>query len=232
MTRIKIIIPCWPSVGYAVQSCCRKSIEELTGLPFDKTLDDTRNNEPIIVNIGGYEIKIIFSIMCYLSAARNNGVTGVYLKRQKVTDCDFVLFCDADTGFTFDNIIAMIDEDKPVIGGAYRYRKERAIHIGTYCAGDFMPNKPGFIHSYIDANETGVVKVDWVGGGFVLVKSDVFEKIEYPWFHCSVLEDGDYASEMGEDIGFCVKCYNAKIPIFLHCGFLPKLIHEQDAKNV
>ena len=228
MTRIKIVIPCWPSVEYATQKCCRKSLEDLTGISFEKILDLVKNKSPIIATIGEYEIKIVFQITCYSSASRNNGVTDVYLKKQKVTDCDFVLFCDADTGFCFDNIIAMIDENKLVIGGAYRYRKERAIHIGTYCAGDFMPNKPGFIYSYIDANETGVQKVDWVGGGFVLVRADTFEKIDYPWFHCAVLEDGEYASEMGEDIGFCVKCHKAGIPIYLHCSFLPKLIHEQD----
>jgi hypothetical protein len=91
-----------------------------------------------------------------------------------------------------------------------------------------MPNKPGFIYSYVDATQTGVIKVDWVGGGFVLVRADTFSKIEYPWFHCAVLEDGDYASEMGEDIGFCLKCHKAGIPIYMHCSFLPKLKHEQD----
>jgi hypothetical protein len=226
--RLKIVVPCWPSVDYAAQKCFRKSIEDLTEIAFDNILALVKDNKPITASIDNYDIQIVFKVTCYLSASRNNGVTDIYLKKQTVTDCDFVLFCDADTGFVFDNIVAMVEENKPVIGGAYRYRKERAIHIGTYCAGDFMPNKPGFIYSYIDARETGIIKCDWVGGGFVLVRADTFNKIEYPWFHCAVLEDGDYASEMGEDIGFCLKCHKAGVPIYLHCGFLPKLIHEQD----
>lgn len=214
MPKIKITIPCWPSADYAIQKCCRESIDAL-----------------MKADTGEYEIHISPEVHCYLSGARNNSVTKEHLIHQKITAFDYYLFCDADTGFTFDNIVALIDENKPIIGGAYPYRKGKIDREGCYCAGDFYHDKPGFIGSFVETKETGVVKVDWLGGGFVLVRADAFEKIEYPWFHCGLLVDQDCAYEYSEDIGFALACRKAGVPIYLHCGFLPKLKHEQDIKN-
>jgi glycosyltransferase involved in cell wall biosynthesis len=213
MPKIKIIIPCWPSEDYAIQKCCRESIEEL-----------------MKADTSDYEIIVAPKVSCYLSAARNNGVTNEKsnLIHQKITECDYYLFCDADTGFTFDNIMALIDENKPVIGGAYPYRKGRHNRQGCYCAGSFYPDRPGFINAFVKTEQTGVIEVDWIGGGFILARADALEKIEYPWFHSGVFVDTDCAYEYSEDIGFSVNCKKAGIPIYLHCGFLPKLIHEQD----
>lgn len=214
MPKIKIIIPCWPSEDYAIQKCCRESLDALMKM-----------------NTGDYEVRVVPQVTCYLSASRNNGVSKEHLIHQKITANDYYLFCDADMGFTFDNIVALIDENKPVIGGAYPYREGRHERVGCYCAGGFFPDRPGFINSFVETRQTGVIQVDWIGGGFVLVRSDAFEQIEYPWFHNGVFVDQDCAYEYSEDIGFALNCKKAGIPIYLHCSFLPKLVHEQDIKK-
>ncbi len=60
----------------------------------------------------------------------------------------------------------------------------------------------------------GLIKVDEVGGASLLVAREVFEKMEPPWFF------NDYSRVMqnnwpGEDIGFCRKCKELGIPIYV-----------------
>ena len=212
MIKIKLIIPCFGSLEYASQKCFKESLDRL------KEADT-----------GDYNIQIIPKIDPYISMARNTGVSNSILKHQTITDCDYCLFIDADTGFTFGNIVSLIAANKSVIGGAVPYRKGH-LNEAFYCAGNFYDGLPGFICSLVNRKQTGIVKVDWTGGNFVLVRADVFSKIEYPWFHFGVLDNGDSALEYGEDIGFCIKCYKANIPIYLHCDLEPKLIHEKDIK--
>ena len=215
MPIIKLIVPCFCSLEYASQKCFRESLANL-----EKT------------DKGDYDIRVIPKIDPYISMARNNGVSDSPLKHQTITDCDYCLFIDADTGFTFGNIVSLIAENKPVIGGAVPYRKECDGLTRYYCGGNFIDDHPGFIGSFVDQKQTGIVKVDWAGGNFLLVRADVFSKIEYPWFNFGVLDNGDCAHEYGEDIGFCMKCYHAGIPIYLHCDLSPKLIHEKDRKTI
>ena len=47
--------------------------------------------------------------------------------------------------------------------------------------------------------------------------STVFGKLEFPWFRRGVIDCGDEAEEMGEDIGFCLQCAKADIPIYVDC---------------
>ena len=211
MTKIKLIVPCFSSLEYASQKCFRESLDNL-----EKTVT------------ADYNIQVIPKTDPYISIARNTGVSESSLKHQIITDCDYCLFIDADTGFTFGNIVSLVNENKSVIGGAVPYRKECKTLSKYYCGGNFIPGYPGFMCSFVDQQQTGVVKVDWAGGNFLLVRADVFSKIEYPWFCHGVLDNGDSAHEYGEDIGFCMKCLDAGIPIYLHCDLTPKLIHEKD----
>lgn len=210
--KLRIIIPCWPSFERAAQSCLRQS---LNGLKSDRV-----------------DITVVSSKHCFLSTARNSGIDNAEStkKRRDTFDSDYYLFVDADTGFTIDNIHALLDVNVPVIGGAYKYRTGE--NEGKIVGGYWKKELPGINESCVDSTETGLVKVDWCGAGFLLVQVDVFEQIEYPWFYCGVIEHGDEAIEHGEDIGFSLKCRKAGVPIVLHCGLKPELIHKQDTEQI
>jgi hypothetical protein len=212
--KIKLIIPCWPSFEYAAQKCLRKSLEDLGQ-----------------VDVGNYAIQIIKMTNPYISMARNEGISESKQKKQVISDCDYCLFVDSDQGFVFDNIKALVDADKLIVGGAIPYRKERVDRVKYYCGGNFHLGLPGFINSYVERTQRGIVKVEWIGGGFLLVRAEVFSKIEYPWFFRGVLDNVDTAHEFSEDLGFCIRCSKANIPIYMHCDLSPKLIHEQDIKS-
>ena len=206
--KLKIIIPCWPSYERAAQSCLRQS---LVGLHSNRV-----------------DLTVISSKHCFLSTARNSGIDNSESTKKKrdTFDSDYYLFVDADTGFTVDNIHALLDVGVPVIGGVYKYRTGE--NAGKICAGYWKKDLPGISESCVDNTETGIVKVDWCGAGFLLVRADVFKQIDFPWFYCGVIERGDEAIEHGEDIGFCMRCKKADIPILVHCGLTPELIHRQD----
>ena len=223
---VKIIIPCWPDFKSAAQPCLRESLLNFAGeaclIELDKGIGNGYG-----FKYEGITFNIFASEYCYLSTARNlgaNSFSGLIKIHQKICDSDRIQFIDADTGFTNTDILALIDENVPVIGGGYKYRM--GVQKGKFVAGYW--DELGLIKSIVDSNETGITKVDWVGAGFLLVKSSVFEKIKYPWFHCGVIEKNDEAYELGEDIAFCRKCSNEGIQILVHCGL--NLTH-RDLKN-
>jgi hypothetical protein len=207
MITIKLIIPAWPNYERAAQSCLRESLDMLS-----KT--DT----------GNFKIIIVKSVNCILATARNNALTNSCKKLQAVTDCDYCLFVDGDTGFVFNNIVQLFDLNFQVVGGGYKYRE--GPNAGRFVAGYWKPELPGAIESCVDKDESGIVKVDWTGGGFLLVRADVFSLIEYPWFRDGVIDNGDEAFSSSEDMGFCMQLKQVGIPILCHCGL--NLIHKQD----
>ena len=70
--------------------------------------------------------------------------------------------------------------------------------------------------SRIHKDEVGIKKCDWVGGIRVHQKLRG-PQIEYPWFRRGVIDSGDEACELGEDIGLCLQCAKADIPIYVDC---------------
>jgi hypothetical protein len=54
---------------------------------------------------------------------------------------------------------------------------------------------------YTDDDSTGLVEVDYCGMGVMLVKTDVYKKMDFPWFAIPwVPAAEDY---IGEDVWFC-----------------------------
>lgn len=57
-----------------------------------------------------------------------------------------------------------------------------------------------------------LVKVDATGGGCILIDTNVFLDIEYPWYEYGKNKDGKI---VGEDINFCLKAAKAGYEIFV-----------------
>lgn len=60
----------------------------------------------------------------------------------------------------------------------------------------------------------GIIEIDEVGAASLFVDRSVFEQLEPPWFY------NDYSRVWennwpGEDLGFCKKCRDANIPIYI-----------------
>lgn len=62
----------------------------------------------------------------------------------------------------------------------------------------------------------GLMEVDYIGTGSLLIAREVFEKIEPPWFQNIYGIEANWADEWpGEDIGFSEKCQKAGIKMYV-----------------
>ena len=153
----------------------------------------------------------------------NNRNMGVNNKRSQavfqnaVEPYSHFLFIDSDIGFEARHVTFALRAKKPIVAMPYL----RHENDGLYQAGDFETfDGSRIVHAHSDT--CGLLEVDFVGAGFLLVERDVFLKMRYPWFRHSVheieCEDGSLIAEnTGEDVEFCKGARAVGVPIF--CDF-------------
>jgi GT2 family glycosyltransferase len=119
---------------------------------------------------------------------------------------DYLLFLDSDTLPPADALEKMLSRGGDIVGGLYFQR--------------FPPFKPLLLrandkgtYNYVwEWPENSVVEVDATGLGCVLIKTDVFKKIERPWFQFGTFPDG---RPLSEDYYFCKKARAAGYKILV-----------------
>ena len=123
------------------------------------------------------------------------------------TDCTHLLFWDSDTVGAPGAVTQLLKDDKPVIAAVvYRKGGDHAPVFGYWDDDTRLYRVP------VPFDYNKVLKVDIVGTGFVLIKREVFEQLEEPWFQC--YERGN----AWEDIFFCLKCKEAGIEVYVNTG--------------
>jgi hypothetical protein len=212
---VRICVP-YPNHG-TVKKKCLASLE--------KVLDMTEI-EPQIKMIQGATI----------ANQRNAGVNGhVSQRANQIVDFDYYLSIDSDIAFKPEDILQLINHDFYIVGGAYECRGEP----DRYVAGKFQsPDCQRVLKENMLTKEYGGVQgVDWIGTGFLLIKKQVFEALEYPWFRDMVIpfmdEDGIKCNTwVGEDVGFCIAAQKAGYSIYadLDCR-VEHLLDTQQAQS-
>jgi hypothetical protein len=129
-----------------------------------------------------------------------------------------IVWIDSDIEWTKEDFFRLYDSEHEVISGVYLLSDNTTttIHTQEYLHG---------IPKNVILQMTDPVQVQSIGFGFVAMKSGVFERMERPWFaHLSqyiVNSRGEKLPDsLGEDISWCVRAYNAKIPVM----FDPKVL--------
>jgi hypothetical protein len=132
--------------------------------------------------------------------------------------CTHVLFLDDDMAFPMESIIRLLAHDVPV--------------VAANCVTKCLPPSPtaryedGGICYTTQASE-GLERVAVVGTGVMLVKAEVFETLQEPWFTIGWNELS--RKYTGEDWFFCQRLQGLGIPVFIdhdlskevrHCGGL------------
>ena len=131
---------------------------------------------------------------------------------------DYYLAMDDDMAFTPENIRRLIDHDKDIIGASYSARTSRTDLI---VAGflKLSNDKDNWLRAY----DIGLKEVDWTGAGCLLIKKQVFEKMDYPYWTHDIYEDGDVRDICSEDIGFCINARKAGYKIY--CDLSNRVAH-------
>ena len=118
------------------------------------------------------------------------------------TGYDFVMWIDSDQIFEPPQFRKLVDYNLPIVGG-YAVNGPG----GQVACGQIR--ETGHLDWYTlktikeaPTNEVGLIKVDFTGFAFLLVKKGVFESIGYPWFRYVAKQKGDKLFYPSEDIAW------------------------------
>jgi len=127
-----------------------------------------------------------------------------------------ILFLDDDMAFKPDTLYKLLEHDKDIVSGLYLARK--------------YPHQPMVFESaakdgrcfayYLNGAKERLVKVVAAGAGCLLVKTEVFKKVERPWFRLGELESDQWC----DDIGFFKRVREAGITD-IYCDMDVKVGH-------
>lgn len=133
-----------------------------------------------------------------------------------------ILWIDDDITFTADDFDLLLQADKDVVSGFYIMADAQNYACVKVWDEKYFAEHGNFEFMTPDDIKDGrrPTRVEYTGFGWMLIRSGVFEKIGYPWFDARYLEIGDACDISMEDVSFCLKCKDQKIPVFAH----PKVI--------
>lgn len=131
----------------------------------------------------------------------DTGISRNMLARKAVDEgYDHILFVDADMVIPDNALELMMQGDADVVSALYPKRSDRT-------KANVYRESPGSGLPY--ANADGLpdrVPISFCGFGCVLVKVELFRRMEYPWFQFCELPNYDYISE---DFFFCQEAMRA-----------------------
>ena len=191
------------------------------GIPFAKhgrITEATMQSISTLASCDDFEVEVVTQQGSNVPRARNamiNREKSIHV-RQTLEGFDWFLCVDADTGFTLDNVRQLLAHDKDIVSGAYRHK-----HDASRLVAGWWTQMPGLstMNDRVPVDKTGLFEVDWVGAGFLLIRREVFERTDYPWFTAMEIRfkmDGEECSQVvSDDLGFCMKMGHAGEKIFL-----------------
>lgn len=111
---------------------------------------------------------------------------------------DYVLYLDSDIMLPKNAIKNLLSHDKDIVSGVYAYKQlgRNDVVLKRYKKDDAEDYDDLTVNEVIESQER-LISVDGFGFGCVLLKTEVFGKIKFPYFV--------YTQNLGEDIYFCQK---------------------------
>lgn len=198
------------------------TFENITPDTFKSIYDlDTGDNEVFFEFVRGYDC-----------ATARNRIAQLSLDMK----ADYVLMVDNDVVLPEDTLTCLLEDPKEVCLGFYPHRSVDNVYNYRSCVcklcdenGTKYFNYPleseYTVYELRQLRENGEYKVEIHGGGMgcAFIKTDVFRKVEYPWYDWVNYKD-KHRGMLSEDLYFCVVCRKADIPIYtdtrVSCGHL------------
>lgn len=169
-------------------------------------------NEQALAKETGDFLEFQFLPNCSHAAMGRNQIAQQFMD----SECDRLVFLDADVGFTLGSLLKVARHDADFVGGAYRFKFDTE----NYPVGWDTESKE------LWANNLGLIRVHSLPGGFLSLSKNVFQKLKdaYPdrgyehfdktahcWFQMR-FEDGNL---YGEDSYFCKEWRDIGGEVFL-----------------
>ena len=194
-------------------------------LPLGKTVDGKFVSSFVNIlkeNLSVYDIDILTHTDIYVDRARNELV-----KKAIVSKCDYVWFLDTDHIFpqgTLTRLLKLMkDKNADIVSGLYFTRTPPVIPVIRKYVDDTY--EPIFDYS-------GVIEVDGIGFGCCLIKTELFKKLEFPYFDGKYEERYGFQGFIGEDLYFCRNIRKLGIKIYVDTDLIIQhiggLVNDQD----
>ena len=137
-----------------------------------------------------------------ITSARNSLARAAISFDPKATH---ILWVDSDMMFPMDGLERLLSHDRDVVGAFYNKR------VPPYETVGHLVGEP-------DISKGGLYPADVMPHGFVLIKREVFERLNAPWyfesFDESCITDKDPYGLVGEDVNFSRSCTKAGIEMW------------------
>jgi hypothetical protein len=160
-------------------------------------------------SIAGIDVHVIYDASTILLNQREN------LANQAVSiKSDYMLWLDSDMLFPSTTAMRMIAHNKPVVAANYMKRSVPLNSVAYEQRGDWDNWLPLM-------SEEGLVTVEGVGMGCMMVKTDILKEIEKPWFAFEYKDE----SWHGEDFYFQEKLRNAGHEILIDMNLSRQIRH-------
>lgn len=128
----------------------------------------------------------------------------MYVKPLQTVGYDFLMWIDSDMIFQPEQFRKLIEYNRPIVAGIARNGPKKQIACGIFREDRAIE----FFHEDTindrEKDESGLVKVDWTGFAFLLIKHGVFESMPFPWFRPMVRQVDEHLFFPSEDIGWCI----------------------------
>lgn len=191
------------------------------------------------LDVSGHDVAFEY-VRGYDCATARNRIAQMSLDR----GVDYVLMVDNDVVLPKDALVNLLDDPKDVCLGYYAHRDTDNIYRGRTCVCKLLTDTGARWKNYpFESEYTGQelaelkakgehkVRIHGGGMGCAFIKTDVFEKVKYPWYDWVNYKD-EKRGMLSEDLYFCEGCRKNSIPIFtdtrVNCGHM--LRHVQFAE--
>ena len=142
-----------------------------------------------------YDYSILVSTEGFNTAENRTWLTAKLAKE----GCTHILFLDDDMIYPPDALERLLSHDKDIVGAKYHNRR----------GGE----KGGEVIEYLEnRSDTELFECIALGGGLLLVKSEVFRKVPQPWFWYKIAPSGMVM--MSNDWFFCEKARESDYKIW------------------
>ncbi len=131
----------------------------------------------------------------------------ILIQQALANDCTHVFLIDDDMAIPPDTLLKLLSHDKEVITGLYLMRNYPHFPV---IFGERYPN--GFNKFvFLSPEKDGIVKITGCGLGCVLIKTDVFRKMQEPYVRLGEIEADGWCDDVGffnrvSDAGFDIFC--------------------------
>lgn len=177
------------------------------------------------LDISGLDVDFIY-VTGYDCARARNEMVLYAIKSEK--HYDYIFMVDSDIVLKPETLTWFFQDDNfDIIMGYYR-RKDDQRYSEVFMmddTDDYSPKKRCDVFNLLNQKYTERIEIHGGGFGCTLIKLDIFENLEYPWFKYESLKNGDFLSE---DLYFCNKARKAGYKILCDtralCGHVAKRV--------